>query len=40
MMVAGWVLVNVSIDLGIDRIFKVDESTYKIGTEAKQLDLA
>src|SRR5277367_6431039 len=43
MMVAGWVHVNVAVDLGIDkvnRIFRVDESADKIGTESEAIDLA
>ena len=36
MTVAGWVHVNVAVD----RIFKVDESVNKIGTESEAIDLA
>jgi hypothetical protein len=40
MTVAGWVHVNVAVDLGIDRIFRVDESANKVGTESEAIDLA
>jgi hypothetical protein len=43
MTVAGWVHVNVAVDLGIDRVnrmFRVDESADKIDTESEAIDLA